>query len=117
MKLVQRRQQRHEPNNLASGAIKHARERTGLLFADLRRAALGSGRLDDQLGQNPEKAIDEQCNEEDGYEVQYIEREFGPFGPVNGETGHRFFGTESITLEEQGCASDESSILSRRTTE
>jgi hypothetical protein len=39
-----------------------------LLFADLRRAALGSGRLDDQLGQNPEKAINEQCNKEDGYE-------------------------------------------------
>src|SRR5580704_12370080 len=68
MKLCQRRQQRHEPNNLASGAIKHARERTGLLFADLRRAALGSSRLDDQLCDNPEKAIKQQCNKEDGYE-------------------------------------------------
>jgi hypothetical protein len=30
---------------------------------------------------------------------------------VNRETGHRFFGKESITLDERGCAAEERSVL------
>jgi hypothetical protein len=38
-------------------------------------------------------------------------------GPVNGETGHRFFGKESITLGERSCAIEQSSIPTRRATQ
>ncbi len=97
------REQGDNPNNLAQCAVEDTGEGAGLLFANLRRAALCGGRLDDQPGYYAEKAVDEQRDKEDGYEVENAGQP--EFRPVNGKTGHRFFGRESITLDEQRCSS------------
>jgi hypothetical protein len=90
-------QERNGPNDFARRAVQHVGERARLLLAHLRGAA-GRGRaLDEQPGHRPQKPVNEQRDEEYDEEVESSrEREFRP---VNGKTGHRFFGKESITLE------------------
>jgi len=93
-------QEGDKPDDLAASAVKDGGESARLLFANLRGAALRGRGFDHQFGHHPEKAIEEQSDNEDGHKVKQAgERDFGP---VNGETGHRFFGSESITLEEGG---------------
>jgi hypothetical protein len=110
--LVHGSEQGDKPNDLASRAVKHPCERARLLLANLSSAAQRGGRLYDQLGQNAEKAVNEQRNKKYGYEFK--DGAYRDFGPVDRETGHRFFGKESITLDRHGCAPEESSILSSR---
>ena len=60
------------PDGFAGAAVDDGRQRARLLFAGLSGFALRAGRLDDELGDEPEKAVDEQRSDNDGDQVQEI---------------------------------------------
>jgi len=80
-------QQRHAPDDFAARAVKDHRDRARLLLAGLCRACLGAGRLDQQVGDQPQQAVDHQRHNEYGHQTK--EDCHAGIREIREETGHR----------------------------
>src|SRR5579859_2085196 len=86
---IERGDQRNHPDDFADGAVEDAGEGPRLLLAHLRRARLAAGRLDDQLRENFQEAIDQKRKKEDAEKMERGgERDAGK---KIENAGHRYF--------------------------
>lgn len=70
--LLRGGEQRKGPNDFAGAAVNNCRERAGLLFACLSGFTLRGGWFDDELGNEFQKAVDEQSAANDDEQMQKI---------------------------------------------